>query len=234
MADEPVKKRPPGRPKGSTKEKSADRNLVKARPKTAKARLEEYVRTLPKITLNDITLLENMVAIEMEMDRLRKLMPTAKEGLEARKISEALTNYSKEYRLIQDALGIGRNQRSTEIDMQKEIDALVADSDALVAKVGVWITCTACVSDFEMGTIIFHFRDNVPWLWVFACPRCGTIIQQAGLHAFPREMTYESERELIGAGDNAGDLAAVGGDAPDRDRDIIGQPGALPGPVIPA
>lgn len=233
---DPEPKRKPGRPKGSTANKvSKSGSIIKNRPKTAKARLDGYLDMMPMATLNDITLLENMVAIELEMDRLRNSMPDEKSGLEARKISEALSNYSKEYRLIQDALGIGRNQRSTEIDMQKEVDRLVAESTELVDKVGVKIQCKACVSDFEMGLILFHFKDEVPWVYVFACPKCGIVNQIMGIMEFPKVPEGEhgpTDQKLIVDPGVPGIDGNGGGDAPDRDRDSGGQILSIPEPSL--
>jgi len=162
-------KRGRGRPKGSTNAAG----VSKSRPKTFKARLGEYLKTLPKISPNDYSMLESLVTLEVQMEELRKKMKSVKDALEIRKLSESYTNYSKEFRQVQDALGIGRNQRSTEIDMQGEVDALVLESKELVEASGAEIACSHCTSEIQMGFVLFHFRDDVPWYFHFDCPKCG-------------------------------------------------------------
>jgi len=221
MTDAPVKKKP-GRPKGSVAKSIT--NIARNRPKSARARLDAYLKTLPKVTLNDITLLENMVSMELEMERLRNKMPDEKDGLEARKLSEAISNYSKEYRLIQDSLGIGRSQRSTEIDMQSEVDKLVEESTVLVEKSGVPISCHFCKSDYEMGWVLFHFRDDVAWSWTFACPACKQVNHVTGDIEFTEIRSRENRNgnQPVIEGRIADTSDSTRTDAAPGDRDPVG------------
>lgn len=174
-----TKKRGRGRPpKGS---ETVDPNKAPARPRSAKARMAEYLKFMPKAMPNDIIQLETMLAMENEMRRIQKKIAEVKDELVTRKLSEAYTNYSKEYRQILTGLGIDRAQRSTDIDMQSEVDKLVNEATLLVETIGIQIKCSECQSDFEMGTIIFHFRDDTAWLWQFICPnpKCGKLISIA-------------------------------------------------------
>lgn len=169
MSEEQPVKRGRGRPPGA----SAPKTDAKKIPKTASARIAEYVRTMPKLQLNDITLLQAMVFMEIELPRFQKKIAKMKDGREIKAATEGYNNTLKEYRLLQEALGIGRNQRSDEIDMQGEVDRLVQESEELVKKYGVEIACSFCVEVFELGTFIFHFRDDVGWRIQFTCPKCG-------------------------------------------------------------
>lgn len=185
MTDTPVPiKRKAGRPKGTGGPR-------KSRPKTFKARLDEYIKTLPKIQPNDYSMLENLVTLEVRMEDTRKRMlkdPVTKkvpDALEVKKLSEAYTTYSKEFRQVQDNLGIGRSQRSDEMDMQGELDKFMEESRALVEDEGRRITCVHCNSDFEMGWVIFHFRDNTPWMFNFICPKCGKPNTMSGIREVP-------------------------------------------------
>jgi Zn finger protein HypA/HybF involved in hydrogenase expression len=172
-----------GRPAGSRNKSQA---VKSARPKTSKQRLAEYLK-IPQLAVNDVVQIQNMVAMEDQMETIRKEMGKATDPTAVRKLSESFSLVSKEYRLVQEAMGLSRNQRSTEIDMQKEVDTLVADSTALVEQAGVKINCQYCVSNFEMGWIIFHFRDETGWTFTFACPYCGkdNIIMGAGVRPAP-------------------------------------------------
>jgi hypothetical protein len=181
--EEPIKKRR-GRPPGSTnKNASATKN-----PVTFRERMAEYERTMPKLTLNDRSLLQAMVNMEIQFPDFQKKIAGSKDGREAAKYQEAYNISLKEYRQIQSALGMDRAQRSTDIDMQTEIDKLVAEATELVENVGRNIACAHCVSDFEMGTLIFHFRDDVPWTFNFVCPKCGQPNAISGIKALPASM----------------------------------------------
>lgn len=177
-------KRKPGRPKGSTKAAS----VGKKTPKTFKERMAEYERTMPKLTVNDRALLGAMVNMEIKFPIYQKQIADCKDGREAAKFQEAYNNSLKEYRLIQSSLGMDRAQRSTDIDMQTEIDKLVDEATVLVDDLGRNIACSHCTSDFEMGTVIFHFRDDVPWTFNFICPKCGQLNTMSGIKALPEEM----------------------------------------------
>lgn len=181
--DIPVKKRR-GRPPGSSNKAAA----LGKDPVTFKERMAEYERTMPKLTLNDRSLLAAMVNMEIEFPKFQKKIAACVDGREAAKFQEAYTISLKEYRQIQSALGMDRAQRSTDIDMQTEIDKLVDESTKLVEDLGRNIACAHCASDFEMGMIIFHFRDDVPWRFIFDCPKCGQPNTINGIKALPSSM----------------------------------------------
>jgi len=143
---------------------------------------------MPRLAINDRAMLQAMVFMEIELPKIQKKIAKMKDGREIKAANEAYTNMLKEYRLLQDALKISRNQRSDDIDMQQEVDKLIAESNELVEKYGTEITCIFCESKLEMGYVIFHFRDDTPWQMSFDCPKCGKLNTIHGIKETPARM----------------------------------------------
>ena len=102
-------------------------------------------------------------------------------------LNDTRTALSREHRLLQQALGIGRAARGEQINIEEQIRKWREAARARVEKESTPIRCANCVSDFNLGFILFHFRDDVPWSFSFQCPKCQTLNHLTGQVAFQTE-----------------------------------------------
>lgn len=160
------------------------KNRKDARSGEINARLEEYTDSFENITPNDLAMFENLVGIELRMDSIRKDLDSATEPAALDKLAKALQTLSAEHRQIQTVLGIGRSKRGEQFNLQHELDNFLKSADELVHSQSIVIHCTECQSDIDLGFILYYFKDNTPWTFMFNCPKCGKLIYQSGSVSF--------------------------------------------------
>jgi len=150
------------------------------------ARLEKYTQSYTNITPNDQHSFETLVSIEMQMDEIDTQLRAG--GLSARDhkdLSETQTTLSREHRLVQQALGIGRAARGEQVNIENEIRKFREAARIRIENETVAIRCPVCPESYNLGFILYHFRQDQPWSFLTNCPKCGSPIQLVGQVAFP-------------------------------------------------
>lgn len=151
-------------------------------PQSFDERYRAYELAYDNLTPNDRTSLKTLVALEIQIEQAQVDMLIQENVLNRAKIGDSIATLSREHRQLQDNLGISRARRKQETNAQDEVNRLRDGARAFVENLGVLIACGHCASKFEMGWILFHFRDDVPWTFTFTCPRCNEVTTLTGVH----------------------------------------------------
>lgn len=153
-----------------------------ALPQDFDARLRQYILSYEGITPNDLTSFRTLVTLDMQIEKLQRQLVETDDVLVQTKIGDSVATLSREHRQLQDSMGIARAKRKAETNAQDEVNRLRDGARAFVEKLGVEIKCQHCRSDFQMGWLLFHFRDDTPWRFSFTCPnpKCGRITEILG------------------------------------------------------
>ena len=108
---------------------------------------------------------------------------------DVRQKQQIMTDLQREVRQIESSLGLDAGSlRSGGVDeIRKEIYTVMDRAKALLDKHAVRITCPACRASktarhINMGYILFHFRQDVPFHFFTICPHpdCGQGIHISG------------------------------------------------------
>lgn len=156
---------------------------------TVEARIKAYLDFYENAAPNDMVMIENMAAMEVSLHdmrgQLRAEMSTEKPARTAVKgWTDMIRNLTREHRQIQETLGISRAGRDKEdrgADQVEYVRNVMRKSAAFVKEHAIQIRCSNCLAEtgaieINMGFILFHFRDDVPWKFECGCPRCGAQI----------------------------------------------------------
>lgn len=149
-------------------------------------RIAAYVEYFEDVSPNDLVMIRTMANLEMAIERANQQWVEALSGEDtsrrvAKDWSDILRNLSREHRQIQDTLGIGRAKREKEdksADQVEYVRSVMRRAASFVNEHTIPIRCPYCMDEeaqveINMGFILFHFRDDVPWQFGFECPRCG-------------------------------------------------------------
>lgn len=152
---------------------------------TEEERVQAYLDYFENPSPNDMVMIRTMVAIEMAIESANRQYIHALTGDVSRTAatgwSTIIRNMSREHRLIQDTLGISRAHREREdksADQVEYVRTTMRRAAEFVAENSIPIRCPYCTEEeaaveINMGFILFHFRNDVPWQFGFECPRCG-------------------------------------------------------------
>jgi len=151
-------------------------------------RVQEYLRVYEEPAApNDMVMLRQMATMEVQMESVQTRLNTAiQDGDQARTRtwSGIMKSMVKDHRDIQSLLGIDRTSR----DKSKSRDEMVEYIQDIIRKAGEFvdehaipIRCPTCMesqaqTELDMGHILFHFRQDVPWKFEFQCPMCGEVL----------------------------------------------------------
>lgn len=174
---------------GQAKAAKARQGEIETSPSLSfEQRLREYELAYENLTPNDRAGFRTLVAFDMELDDIRTKLRNANADARS-KLNSTAADISRERRQLETALGIGRATRKQETNAQDEVNRLRDGAQDFVEKHGAKITCTHCVSKFDMGWVLFHFRDEVHWTFRFNCPKCKT----------PNVIRGEKDEEVVEA-----------------------------------
>jgi len=149
-------------------------------------RVQKYLEHFESPTPNDVQSIRAMVDLEIQMFEVNAKRNQAKDTNELNKLAEIYTTLSREHRQLQVSLGIDRTNRETGLDAANEIKRFVDEAREFIEKETITIRCSHCRVRLDMGYILFHFRQDVPYEFRFKCPRseCGKITQIVGVRDF--------------------------------------------------
>lgn len=172
---------------------------------TADERVESLMQQFPELSEAHLPMVRQLVAFERGLARLTVQFDEAvthKDLPKVRKYQQAMTDLQRELRLMSQQLQIdvGSLRGEGAVEIRQEVMTLMDRSQALLQKHAVRLTCPACQEKgivINLGFLLFHFRDDVPWRFWCACPheRCGQGIHIEG--GPDRSMTTYSGPEHI-------------------------------------
>lgn len=153
-------------------------------------RIQAYIDYFENPSPNDLVMIRTMVSIEIAIENANRqyvaaLAADSVSRTAAKSWSDIIRHLSREHRLIQDTLGIGRSTREKEdkdTDQVEYIRSVMRRVSSFVGEHSIPIRCPSCAAeeaqvDINMGLILFHFRQDVPWRFECQCPRCGEKVQ---------------------------------------------------------
>jgi len=157
---------------------------------TEEERIQAYLEYYENPAPNDLVMIEAMATYEMAIRSARQQWRTVMEGADpartaAKTWADIIRGLTREHRLIQDTLGIKRADRDKEdkdADQREYVTSIIQKASAFVREHAIPIRCPHCADedaqvDINMGMILFHFRQDVPWRFECQCPRCGETVQ---------------------------------------------------------
>lgn len=97
-------------------------------------------------------------------------------------LNQTRVRLSQEARLLQEKLGITRQQRQEEIDAGSEMRKFVDQARDWMRREAIIITCPHCgeLPKLHLGFISYPFRERSPWKFSTLCPNCQKPIEIAG------------------------------------------------------
>ena len=157
---------------------------------TEKERIQAYLDYYEDPAPNDLVMIQAMATYEVSIHNAQQHLQITLEGKEpsraaAKNWADIIQGLTREHRQIQDTLGIGRAERDKEdrtADQREYITGIIQKSAAFVREHAIPIRCPHCTSEeaqveINLGMILFHFRQDVPWHFECQCPRCGETVQ---------------------------------------------------------
>ena len=157
---------------------------------TEEDRIQAYLEYYENPAPNDLVMIEAMATLEVAIHNARHqwraVMASAEPSRTAAKSwSDIIRGLTREHRLIQETLGIERADRDKEdkdADQREYVTSVIQKSAAFVREHAVPIRCPHCTKEeaqveLNLGMILFHFRQDVPWRFECQCPRCGETVQ---------------------------------------------------------
>ncbi len=142
--------------------------------KSEDSRYNEYAAAFENITPNDRHSLRTLVALEMRMEDLTAQIASPDKGVRVADLSKTFTELSREHRQLQVSLGIGRAERGEQINTAAELKGFVKAARDLLAESTIPIRCPEH-PDFNLGYVLYHFRENTPFSFTFTCPKDGAL-----------------------------------------------------------
>lgn len=152
-------------------------------------RVQAYIDYFENPSPNDLVMIRTMVSIEMAIENANQqyvaaLSADSVSRSAAKGWSDIVRQMSREHRLIQETLGIGRAKREKEdkdVDQVEYVRSVMRRATSFVKEHSIPIRCPYCTGEeaeveINMGFILFHFRQDVPWRFEYQCPRCGESI----------------------------------------------------------
>lgn len=155
---------------------------------SAEDRLAQYLEFYEDPAPNDLILLQQMVRIELQLgDMQTQLETSVQDGTRtaAKGWSDMIKTYTAEHRNIQAALGIdrtGRDRSKSQTDLAIYVQDVVQKTSSFLKEHAIKIRCPHCLeaqssTEIDMGFILFHFRQDVPWSFEFQCPLCEQTVR---------------------------------------------------------
>jgi len=155
---------------------------------SADERFAAYVEYYEDPAPNDILLLRQMARIESQLDTIQDSWEVAvadgnRTG--AKGWSDMVKSLTAEHRNIQKTLGISRSDRDktrSREDLAEYITDIIGKTAKFVDEHAIQIRCPHCAlspaqTEIDMGLILFHFRQDVPWSFEFQCPLCQETVK---------------------------------------------------------
>lgn len=164
--------------------------LVKEPPKEmpiptgpAQDRFQAYMEYYEDPAPNDVLLLRQMARIEAQLDTIQDRWEEAiAEGNRTASAAWAkmVKDLTSEHRNIQATLGISRSARDktkSREDLADYVQDIIRKTASFMDEHAIQIQCPHCAlspaqTEIDMGFILFHFRQDVPWHFEFQCPLC--------------------------------------------------------------
>ena len=175
-------------------EKYNPKAVVTKSSRTRDEKLENYLSVFKNVTPNDEQSLLAMVDIEIQQEIIsRKLDDEGLTSSDRKSLNETYASLSREHRQLQTSLGIGRAERSADIDAAQEIGAFVTGAREFLEKQSIPIRCRHCNKDLNLGFVVFHHRNVAAWEFNFQCPKCGKTNRIQGKKAWKEEEEIEDE-----------------------------------------
>jgi hypothetical protein len=155
---------------------------------SAEERFQHYLEFYEDPAPNDILLLQQMARIEAQLDAIQDKWDQAiQEGdrTASKGWSDIVKNLTGEHRNIQVTLGISRTARDktkSRADLATYVQDIIRKTSDFVDEHAVPIRCPHCYEspanvEIDMGFILFHFRQDVPWHFEFQCPMCQQTVR---------------------------------------------------------
>lgn len=155
---------------------------------TAEERFQTYMSYYEDPAPNDVLLLRQMARIESQLDTIQENWETAiadGERTASKGWSDMLKSLTDEHRAIQTTLGISRSSRDrtkSREDLADYIQDIIGKTARFLDEHTVQIRCPECKrspaeTEIDMGFILFHFRQDVPWSFEFECPLCQETVK---------------------------------------------------------
>jgi hypothetical protein len=157
---------------------------------TEEERIQAYLDYYEDPAPNDLVMIQAMATLEAAIISARQQWRTILEGEDpsrtaAKTWADIIRGLTREHRLIQDTLGIKRADRDKEdkdADQREYVTSTIQKAAAFVKEHAIPIRCSHCADEdaqveINMGMILFHFRQDVPWRFECQCPRCEKPVQ---------------------------------------------------------
>lgn len=155
---------------------------------SADERFNAYMKYYEDPAPNDILLLRQMARMEAQLDAIQDQWEEAViEGnrTAAKAWSDMVKSLTSEHRAIQSTLGISRAARDktrSREDLADYIQDIIRKTAAFTDEHAIQIRCPHCAlspaeTEINMGFILFHFRQDVPWHFEFQCPLCQEAVK---------------------------------------------------------
>lgn len=169
--------------------------LVKEPPKelpiptgSAEDRFQAYMEYYEDPAPNDILLLRQMARIEAQLDAIQDKWDAAvSEGsrVASKGWSDMVKSLTAEHRNIQSTLGISRSARDktrSRDDLADYVQDIIRKTSDFVDEQTIEIRCPHCAlspaqTEINLGFVLFHFRQEVPWHFEFQCPLCQETVR---------------------------------------------------------
>ena len=169
-------------------EEEKNEPLVPIDSASIEERLAAYLGHFESPAPNDLVLLRQMAAIEIQLDHVQQRWATAVadgDRTAAKTWAEMLKSMTTEHRNIQQSLGIdrgGRDKTRSQSDLVSYVQDIIRKTADFVDEHAIKIRCPHCMAaqsktEIDMGFILFHFRQDVPWHFEFQCPLCEETIR---------------------------------------------------------
>jgi len=151
----------------------------KATNRTRDERFKDYLKHFKEPTPNDQRSLWTLIDLEMQLESVEERQKDARDSKDIGVYAEVLTKLSREYRLLQSDLGIGRVQRESEVEPVHVIQDFVVGAKKFLKDQTLAIKCEKCHHErrLNLGFVFFPFHREVAYQFQFKCPNpaCGRI-----------------------------------------------------------
>lgn len=149
-------------------------------------REEEYLSQYDpsSVTNTDRGQIRQLATLEIQVESLQDALAQLDMTLPAnvvrsKNFSDAITNLSREARLLTVALKLDRKTRQagSASELEDYLPRLAARAKSFLSQYAIQIVCFECMkslarTDIRTGLIIYHFADRSGWEWKSICPRC--------------------------------------------------------------